>query len=342
VKRIAIEEHFSIPEHLDYINLILSQKYPIREVNQAEQYLHYEIRYLKGSRFAMPGADKIRDSLLDITEERLKMMDECGIDMQVLSLTSPGVQVLDSPTAVKLAKKVNDELCKIIEKYPKRFTGFATIAPQDPKGAADELRRAVTELGLKGASINSHTNGKYLDDTKFWAIFEVAQELDVPIYIHPRLPSPDIFKAFIPYPILASSGMGYGIEVDIHSRRLIYSGVFNKYPTLKIIIGHMGESIPYWLWRMDQRWTKWPPDDTVVKKPSEYFKSNFMITTSGMFSQPPFFCALQQVTADNILFAVDHPYESTAEAVDFMDEVPLSKSDREKIYHKNAENLLKL
>jgi 5-carboxyvanillate decarboxylase len=342
MKRIAIEEHFSIPEHLDYINLILSQKYPVAEVNQAEQYLHYEIKYLTGSRWAMPAGEKIRNSLLDITDGRLKVMDECGIDMQVLSLVSPGVQVLDTPTAIELAKKVNNELAKVIKKYPKRFAGFAAIAPQDPKSAADELKRAVEELGLKGTSINSHTKGEYLDDAKFWPIFAAAEKLGVPIYIHPRLPSPGLFNVFIPYPGLSSSAMGYGVEVDVHSRRLIYSGVFNKYPGLKIIIGHMGESIPFWLWRMDQRWSKSPPDKNMIKKPSEYFKNNFMITTSGMFSQPPFFCALQQITADNILFAVDHPFESSAEAVQFMDEVPLSKSDKEKIYHRNAEKLLKL
>jgi 5-carboxyvanillate decarboxylase len=342
MKRIAIEEHCSIPEHLDLINLILSQKYPVPEVNKAEEYLHYEIKYLPGSRWAMPAGDRIKNGLLDIAEGRLKMMDECGIDMQVLSLVSPGVQAFDTEAASKMARKVNDELAKVTKKYPKRFAAFATIAPQDPKGAAEELKRAVNDLGMKGTSINSHTKGEYLDDVKFWPIFEAAEKLGVPVYIHPRLPGPDIFKPFIPYPGLASSAMGYGVEVDIHSRRLIYSGVFNKYPGLIIIIGHMGESIPYWLWRMDQRWSKSPPDKNVIKKPSEYFKNNFRITTSGMFSQPPFFCALQQITADNILFAVDHPFESSAEAVQFMDEVPLSKSDKEKIYHGNAEKLLKL
>jgi predicted TIM-barrel fold metal-dependent hydrolase len=254
----------------------------------------------------LKGADQLERNLLDTAEGRLKIMDDAGIDMQVLSLVSPGVQVFDDATAIKLARKVNDDLSKIVKKYPKRFAGLAALAPQDPKAAADELERAVKELGLKGASINAHTRGEYLDEKKYWVIYERAEKLKVPIYIHPRMPSPSVYKALEAYPPLSGASMGYGMEVDIHARRLIYSGVFNKYPGLKFILGHMGEAIPYWLWRLDNRWLKAATDKNMPKKPSEYFKNNFMITTSGAFSWPSLLCAYLQIGADNILFDICH------------------------------------
>jgi 2,3-dihydroxybenzoate decarboxylase len=194
MKRIAIEEHFSIKEHADQFRLILTKEYPIREVVEAEQQLHVEVRWLPASKYSVGNAGTLAGKILEVGEQRIKEMEEDGIDMQVLSLIAPGVQVFDAATGTSLARKVNDQLCQIVHKYPNKFAGLAALAPQDPMGAADELERAVKELGMKGASINSHTKGEYLDDKKYWVIFERAERLGVPIYLHPRMPSPDMAK----------------------------------------------------------------------------------------------------------------------------------------------------
>jgi len=342
MKKIAFEEHFSTEEHLNYFRLILQKQYPVPEINEIEKYLYLDTKWLKNSQYPIPGTERLERNVLDLDDERLKAMDEAGIDMQVLSLVSPGVQVLDNSTALSMAQKTNDILSKLIRKHPARFAGLAAIPTQDPNEAANELKRAVKELGLKGACINSHTRGEYLDEKKYRVIFSTAEELEVPIYIHPRIPSPDMLKPLLDHPYLTGATHGYGAEVDLHARRLIFSGIFNKFPNLKIILGHLGEGIPYWLWRLDNRWSKLPSDKKVPKKPSEYFKDNFLVTTSGMFSQPALLCAYLQLGADNILFAVDYPFESNEDGVKFMDAAPLCDRDKEKIYHINAEMLLKL
>ena len=249
--------------------------------------------------------------------------------------------MLDAPAAKAMAKKINNNLADVVKKYPDRFAGLASIAPQDPEEAASELARAVQELGLRGASINSHTKGEYLDNKKYWCIFKEAERLDVPIYIHPRSPSPDMIKPYLEYEGLETAMLGFAHETGLHALRLICSGLFDDFPRLKIILGHLGESLPYWLWRIDNR------IQTLVnvrsqKKPSQYIKDNFYITTSGIFWQPPFMCAYMGLGADRILFAVDYPLEEVAEAIQFMDAAPICDVDREKVYHLNAEMLFKL
>jgi len=337
MKRISIEEHFSTEEHLDHLRSILEKKYPVPEVIEEEKTLDRELPFLSAS-----AKQNEVSRLLDIGEGRLAEMDEAGIDMQVLSLISPGVQVFDPPTGTNLAKKINDLLSETVRKYPKRFAGFASIAPQSPIDAADELERAVQELGLKGASINSHVKGEYLDDKKYWVIFERAEKLGAPIYLHPRSPSPDMAKPYLAYPMLAAALCGFNAEVALHALRLICSGLFDEYPQLHIILGHLGEALPYWLWRLDTIWKRRSLLNTLKRTPSEYFKENFFVTTSGMFSQPPLLCAYLALGADRILFAVDHPMESNKDAVQFVEEAPICDSDKEKISHLNAERLLAL
>ena len=337
MRKIAIEEHFTTEEHLDHLSAIIEKKYPVTEVIQEEKVLSYEVPFLVPSR-----REEAVNRLLDIGEARVKQMDEADIDMQVLSLVSPGVQVFDAPTGTALAKKINDQLSEAVSKYPERLAGFASLAPQDPGEAADELERAVMDLGFKGACINSHTKGEYLDEKKYWVIFERAEKLGVPIYIHPRSPSPDMMKPFLDYPMLTTAMIGFAAEVSLHALRLISSGPFDTFPRLNIILGHLGEALPYWLWRLDNIYLRTPAPEKLKKAPSEYFKDNFFVTTSGMFWQPPMLCSYLALGAEKILFAVDYPMESNEVAVQFMEEVAICDSDKEKIYHLNAEKLLGL
>jgi 2,3-dihydroxybenzoate decarboxylase len=238
MKKITIEEHFAIQEQLDASQAIIEGKYPVPEVIQEEKMLDRELPFL----YPSIRQDTV-NRLLDMGEGRLQEMDNNGIDMQVLSLVSPGVQVFDAATGTAMARKANDRLAEAVSKYPKRFAGFASVAPQNPSEAAKELERAVKELGLKGVLINSHTKGEYLDDKKYWVILEMAERLDVPVYIHPRCPSPDMIKPYLAYRGLASAILGFAAEVSLHAVRLICSGVFDQFPRLNIILGHCGEAM---------------------------------------------------------------------------------------------------
>jgi len=269
-------------------------------------------------------------------------MDSAGIDMQVLSLTAPGIEALESRDAIKWAKIINNELGEAIKKSQGRFSGLAALPFQDPPAAADELDRAVNKLGLCGVMINSNVRGQYLDDIKYWPIFEKAEQLGVPVYIHPKEPSPEMIRPFLAYPLLWSALWGFGAEAGIHVMRLICSGVFDRFPKLKIVIGHMGEGFPFWLSRLDKHWQATPMSRQLAKKPSQYLLDNFRITTSGVFFKPAMMCAYEALGADNILFAVDYPYESSKEAVQFLDSMPIPEGDKEKIYHLNAEKLFRL
>ena len=264
---------------------------PSEKSSRPSSSFHAEVRWLPASKYSGGNAKTLSGKILEVGEQRIKEMEEDGIDMQVLSLIAPGVQVFDAATGTSLARKVNDELYRIVQKYPGKFAGLAAIAPQDPMGAADELERAVKDLGMKGASINSHTRGEYLDDRKYRVIFERAERLGVPIYIHPRMPSPAMVKPYLTYPALATAMNGFAAEVSLHALRLILSGLFDEHPGVKIILGHLGEGLPFWLWRLDNRWLKMPQGMIIKKRPSYYVKNNFFITTAGNFSVPAFLCA---------------------------------------------------
>ena len=291
-----------------------------------------------------PARRAMLQDLTDLGERRIRAMDEDGITMQLLVIGSPGVQAFDPVQGNEMSQLVNDRLAAAIKTYPTRLAGLAAVAPQNPQGAAAELKRAVTALGLKGAIINSHTHGEYLDDPKFWPIFEAAQALDVPIYIHPREPGPGMAGP------LSMPGFrvawGYGVETGTHIMRLISGGVFDFFPRLKIVIGHMGESIPFTLDRIDNRYL-WELDidglDRKLKRlPSEYFRDNIIVTTSGMNYRLPLMMTLEFLGVDNVLFAGDWPFEKVRDSVDAMDAMPLSEADKEKIYHLNAKRVFKL
>lgn len=310
---------------------------------------HFNIQkyneFLSNKELLIPGPrgpSRINDCLLDMGKERLKTMDTTGIDIQVLS-QSVGVQILEPSEGTAWSKRVNNELSDVIDKYPDRFIGLASIAPQSPDEAAGELERAIMELGLKGLCILSHARDEYLDNKKYWVIFEMAEKLDVPIYLHPAIPAKGILQPYTDYQ-LSGPALGFAADLALHSMRMIQSGLFDRYPGLKIILGHMGEGLPYWLPRLDFSWTEPHKSDnqTIAKKPSEYIKSNFFITTSGMFFQPAFICAYLALGADKIMFAIDYPYEDTDKALQFMSGAPISDVDKAKIYHTNAESLFKL
>ncbi|MEM7117213.1 MAG: amidohydrolase family protein [Chloroflexota bacterium] len=291
-----------------------------------------------------PGTRLIHQRLTDLGAGRIAHMDETGIDMQVISMTSPGVQVFEAGLATTLAAEANDQLSEAVKSHPNRFAGLTAVAPQDPASAAREIERGAQQLDLRGVLINSHTFGEYLDAPKYWEIFEAAEANNAPIYLHPRTPSPSMITPFLDYG-LYFAGWGFTIETATHALRLIMNGVFDRFPELKIILGHMGEGLPYWLQRLDNRYllqVKIGAVEKMPRLPSEYFLDNFVITTSGVCSHPALRHALDVLGADKVLFAADFPYESVEEAVAFMDSAPINDGDRQKIYQTNAEKLFQL
>lgn len=289
----------------------------------------------------------VRERLLDLGQRRIHDMDESGIDKQLIFLTAPGVQIFDAPTANSLAVLSNDQLAQACRDYPDRFAGLAAIAPQDPAAAAQELERSVKSLGLKGAVINSHTKGEYLDDPKFWAIFEAAEALDVPIYIHPRTPAPKMLEPIREMGMEAAM-FGFGVEVALHTLRIIAAGLFDRFPRLKVVIGHCGEALPFWLYRIDHmhgaaiRSGRHPRLIKLERKPSDYLRQNIYITTSGMAWEPVVSFCQSVLGKDRVLYAMDYPYQYLPAEVQVYDDLPISNSDKKMLYQTNAETLFAL
>lgn len=294
---------------------------------------------------AQPGAwREASRRLADLTEERLPAMDEAGVDVAVLSLNAPGIQAeTDAPTAVAAAAGVNDFLAGIIGRHPDRFAGFAALPLQDPLAAAKELERAVSQLGLRGALVNAHTQGRYLDDQSLRVVWERAEGLDVPLYLHPAngFDQPHLLSG---HPELQGPMWSWGVDTATHALRLIFGGVFDDFPRAKLLLGHMGEGLPYALWRLDSRWGFHNHHGIELARglPSEYLRHNLYITTSGVCSAPPLLCALLALGADHILFGTDYPFESMNVATSFLADAPISESDRAKISFGNATALLRL
>lgn len=287
------------------------------------------------------------ERLQDVGERRLADMDAVGIDHQVISLTAPGVQVFDADIATGLATDFNDELAAAIQPHPDRFSALAAIAPQHPAAAAAELERAVTRLGFKGAIINSHTQGEYLDDAKFWDIFAAAEALDVPVYIHPQTPPPAMIEPLLEAG-LDGAIYGFAVETGMHLLRLIVSGLFDSFPKLKVVVGHLGEGIPYWLFRVDffqrsiVRTKRYPNFKPLAKLPSDYMRENVYVTTSGMAWEPVILYAQQVLGAEHVMYAMDYPYQFVPEEVAVTDNLPISAEQTELLYQRNAEKVFKL
>ena len=284
----------------------------------------------------------IRERLLDVGAERLAEMDGAGIDVQVLSHGAPATQNLDPDSAAEIARGVNDRLAGIVAADPDRFQGFAALPTPDPAAAADELDRCVGELGFKGAMVHGLTHGAFLDEKRFWPIFERAAALGVPLYMHPSIPHEDVIQAYYAdyigeFPGLLTAGWGFTVETATQGIRLVLSGVFESCPDLKIILGHLGEGLPFLLWRIDQALSR---TETRLDSFRETFREHFYITTSGNFSDPALLCSAMEMGTDRILFSVDYPFVASRDGTAWMERIPFSTEDRRKILHGNAERLL--
>jgi 5-carboxyvanillate decarboxylase len=292
-------------------------------------------------------SQQIRDYLVNLDEQRIAHMDERGIDVQVLSLTAPGVQVFEKELAVSLARESNDMLSAAIARHPRRLAGLAAVAPQDPQAAARELERAVKTLGLKGAIINSRTFDEYLDDAKFWPIFEAAEALDVPIYLHPQTPPAAMVGPLLERG-LDGAIFGFAVETGMHLLRIIISGVFDRFPRLKLVVGHLGEGLPFWMYRLDymhrasvnsRRYESMQP---LQMKVSDYLRRNVFVTTSGMPWEPAIKFCQEVLGVDRVLYAMDYPYEHDLAEVAGSDSLNVSPEVRAMFFQHNAERLFGL
>ena len=321
MKIIALEEHFILPRE--------EQSLPpgAQRGNDREKLL---------------GFDVVAE-LLDLGERRIAAMDAAGIDVQVLSHNQPGCQALDASAAIPRAREVNDRLFEATKAYPRRFAGLAALPTADPAAAVKELDRAVNKLGFKGAMINGATRGEFLDNKRFWCLFECAESLGVPIYLHPSPPVPAVMTAyFAGYEELALAAWGFGIETGAHFLRLIFAGVFDAFPKLTFILGHLGEGLPFMLHRLNDQTRLAAMRRGLKRAPAQYMTENLVATLSGNFSPAAFACTLMALGVDNVLFSVDWPYESNVAAVEFLKRQPLSRQDLEKVAHLNAERILRL
>jgi uncharacterized protein len=323
MRTITLEEHFASPRFLEGPGKKLKE--------QAAQF---------GERAA-----RLLEQLTDLGERRIAEMDKAGIDVQVLSLTAPGVEQLEPAEAIALSTESNDFLAAAIVKHPTRFGGFAALPTSTPERAAEELERRVREQGFKGGVINGHTRGRYLDDKFFWPVLERAESLRVPIYLHPTPPPKPVidgwFSGFSPIvtEMFAGPGWGWHIETALHAVRMILGGVFDRFPGLQIIVGHMGETLPFMIQRLDVM----PAKMTGLQRPmSAYLRDNVHYTFSGFNFTPTFLNLFLEVGVDRILFSADHPYGSMAQARAFLDQLPVSPADKEQIAHENAERILHL
>ena len=302
---------------------------------------HFAPKDLDGARGKRTGRQqKVAGLLDDVDEQRLADMDRNGISMQVLSSTPP------NPVTAAEARVWNDRLASIVASHPDRFGGFASLSTPEPASCAGELERAVTGLGFKGGIIHGHANGRFLDHKDYWPLFEAAESLGVPIYLHPTPPPAAVYDAYYAgldpdvADVLSTSGWGWHVETGLHALRLIVSGLFDRFPRLQIVIGHMGENVPFSLARADS--TLGPVLGHLSRSVSECFTESFYVTTSAYFTFPPLLCALAVLGADRIIFSVDYPFSKNAPARAFLDAAPISPADREKIAHGNVERLLGL
>jgi len=325
---VAIEEHFTAPELVKRIDTALASR--------------------RGYRPRNPPKNKPNplSFLPEIGETRLRLMDEAGITMQVLSSTGPGPDLLPGADGVKLAREMNDFLATAVARKPDRFAGFASLPMASPDACADELRRAVKDLHFPGALINGTTDGRFLDHPSYDGLLAAAVELDVPIYIHPHLAPEAVRQAYysdLPGGTgrtLESASWGWHQETAIHVLRMVMAGTLDKHRKLKLIIGHMGEMLPVMLLRVDE--SSADDVDHLSRPPSQAILEQVWITTSGIFSEPPFLAALTTFGIDRIMFSVDYPYAPNSMGREFLDTISLAPADMAKLKHKNADALLKL
>jgi predicted TIM-barrel fold metal-dependent hydrolase len=314
-----------------------------------EHFLDAEIKSKFAPNDAAPGRGPgMAERLGDLGALRLKEMDEAGVDIQVVSHGAPSVQKMDAESAVTLARQANDRVVAACAASNKRLYAFAVCPTPDPKAAADELERAVTKHGFKGTMIHGLTNGVFHDDKRFWPIYERAQALDVPIYIHPAYPQAAVvetyYKDYLPqYPNLATAGWGFGVETATQGIRFCLSGVFDKYPKLQIILGHMGEGLPFFLWRINQALSRHGNAGQGASKSfRDIFCEHFYVTTSGFFSDAALQCCITELGIDRVMFSIDYPFVPNPPGTDWINPLQMNAADKEKILSGNAKRLLKI
>ena len=318
VGKIALEEHFVLAETID-------TSYAVRDL-----------------------PPETRHKILDLGSGRIAEMDRGGLDMCILSLTAPGVQAVPNINqAIAQARRTNDYLAENIAKNPKRLKGFATLPLQDPVAAAQELTRCVRDLGFCGALVNGFSQISEVDSAVFYDLpqyrpfWATVQELDVPFYLHPRDSLASRQQSYEGYLWLAGSPWGFAVETSLHALRLMASGLFDEYPKLKVILGHLGEGLPFGMWRVDHRISRGSGTPRAKLPMSHYLGENFYITTSGNFRTQALMNVILEVGADRILYSVDYPYEDVVEAREWFDRAPISESDRKKIARTNAQKLFR-
>jgi len=285
--------------------------------------------------------------LQDLGDRRIADMDAAGIDRQVISLTCPGTQILDRDRAVAMARLANDQLAEACRRHPDRFSGLTAVAPQDPEGAAAEIARGVHDLGFKGVIINSHTQGEYLDNPKFWPILEAAEALDTPVYLHPNTPPKSMIGPLLEAG-LDSAIYGFAVETGMHLLRIITAGLFDRFPRLRMVVGHLGEALPFWLYRLDfmhaaqvaaGRYESMKP---IQRRPSDYLRSNVWVTTSGMPWAPAIMFCREVLGADRVMYAMDYPYQYVPEEVTMQDRLPLDAAAKRAFFQGIAEEVFGL
>jgi 2,3-dihydroxybenzoate decarboxylase len=315
VKKIALEEHFLVPGFEVYWSATVGDVDP-------------NVR------------NKLRARLEDFGDSRLETMDRTGVERSVLSIAGPGVQVEPQvEVACRKAQEANDILAREIQRRPNRYSGFAHLAMQDPIAAANELERTIKELGFCGAMINGHTCGRYLDDPCNDPFWERVEALQAPIYLHPADP-PVPYTTLAGHNALTRATWGWGVETGGHALRLIFHGTFDRFPKVKLLLGHLGETLPFLLWRFDSRAKLYGVQ--LGKRPSDYIRENIAVTTSGMFAADPLLCTLNALGRQQVMFSADYPFESADEAARFIDNVALDADVREDICFGNAQRLLRL
>ncbi|OCB33796.1 hypothetical protein A5676_03000 [Mycobacterium malmoense] len=347
MKVIGIEEHYKLPA--------------VGEEHQKEG-RDSASGLLKAAGYGSPGSEgEWPPGINDLGEGRIAAMDAAGVDMQILSHSVPGPETLDPAAAVELARRANDAVAAATGRHPDRFRGFATLPMRDPAAAASELERTVRDHGFVGALINGHVDGRYLDDTFFWPVFESAETLGVPIFLHPTIPPQPVIDAYYAgfdpkiSARMAAAGVGWHIDAGVHCLRLILGGVFDRFPQLQIIVGHHFEGLSWMGWRADY---SFPAKETGLKRTvQEYLRENFYggILAGDFFSQEPgamdpswslaynaYQAMVNVIGIDRIVFTADYPYGNMKACRQFLARMPINEDDREKIAHRNAERLLKL
>jgi predicted TIM-barrel fold metal-dependent hydrolase len=325
MKIIALEEHYTTPAYS-----AMTEATRRRAVSLAD-------------RSKKLGHD-IEAELLDLGTSRIAAMDAAGVDLQVLSMTIPGLQGFsDAAKAIPFATETNDHVAAAVKRHPTRLAGFAVLPTIDPTASVKELERCVTKLGFKGTMINGHTQGSFLDEPKYLPIFEAAAALKVPVYIHPRDPHPLAIQAYFQgYDELVTAAWGFAMDTCSHFLRLMMAGVFDRFENLKIILGHLGEGLPFWLPRLNDHTEIGMKRRGLKRNATQYITQNLAVTCSGHFSTPAFLCTVLTLGIDNVMFSIDWPYESNKLGMAFLKNLPFSPADLEKIAHANAERILRL